>query len=96
MIEKSIIKSIFQRTLKFLSFRYPNKVFRLVLVIFKFKYGRESLYLLENNLDKINWSNLSLNQNAIHILEKNLDKIDWSYLSSNTSIFEPDNIEYKN
>jgi hypothetical protein len=33
--------------------------------------------LLEKNLDKINWSELSLNSNpnAIDLLEKNLDKI---------------------
>ncbi len=38
---------------------------------------------MENNLDKINWCNLSANINAIHILEKNLDKIDWNNLSRN-------------
>ena len=36
----------------------------------------------------INWSMLSLNQNAIKILEKNQDKINWYYLSSNPSIFK--------
>ena len=41
--------------------------------------------LLEKNLDKINWENLSSNSSpiAIRILEQNLDKVDWSYLSSN-------------
>ena len=26
-----------------------------------------------NYLDKVDWNNLSVNENAIHILEKNLD-----------------------
>jgi hypothetical protein len=43
--------------------------------------------LLEKNLDKVDWSELSKNQNAIHILEKNLDKVNWSYLSENPEIF---------
>ncbi len=32
---------------------------------------------------KINWDELSKNQNAIHILEENLDKINWNWLSLN-------------
>ena len=42
-------------------------------------------YLLESpkkfldwiDVDKINWSWLSLNPAAIHLLEKNIDKISW-------------------
>jgi hypothetical protein len=37
--------------------------------------------LVENNLDKINWSRLSMNSNAISLLEKNEDKIDLVWLS---------------
>ena len=44
-----------------------------------------AISILEKNLDKIDWPNLSSNMNAISILEKNLDKIDWSNLSSNTN-----------
>jgi hypothetical protein len=39
--------------------------------------------LLEANVDKIHWENLSLNPNAIHLLEKNKDKINWFHLSYN-------------
>ena len=35
--------------------------------------------LLERNIDKINWYNLSDNPNAIHLLERNMDKIDWIF-----------------
>ena len=38
---------------------------------------------MENNLEKINWYNLSGNKNAIHILENNLEKINWDNLSRN-------------
>ena len=40
-----------------------------------------AIYLLEQNLDKIDWDILSLNPNAINILEQNLDKIHWGALS---------------
>ena len=36
-----------------------------------------AIQLLEQNPDKIVWSELSLNPNAIHLLEKNQDKINW-------------------
>ena len=41
--------------------------------------------LLEQNIDNIDWENLSSNPSprAIRILEQHLDKVDWSYLSSN-------------
>ena len=39
--------------------------------------------VLEANLDKVNWINLSRNPTAIHILEENLDKVDWFSLSTN-------------
>jgi hypothetical protein len=32
---------------------------------------------------KVNWANLSGNQNAIHLLEQHLDKVDWFWLSGN-------------
>ena len=34
-----------------------------------------AINFMEQNIDKINWDNLSKNPNAIHILEKNKDKI---------------------
>jgi hypothetical protein len=39
--------------------------------------------MLEQNLDKVNWSNLSSNPNAIHMLEQNVDKVCWHWLSNN-------------
>jgi hypothetical protein len=47
-----------------------------------------AIHLLEENLEKINWSFLSINPNAIHLLEKNKEKIHWSFLSYNPSIFK--------
>ena len=38
---------------------------------------------MEQNVDKIDWDELSGNINAISILEQNVDKIDWKYLSRN-------------
>ena len=43
----------------------------------------EALYLLETNVDKIDWDVLSCNPNAIYLLEKNLDKICWRRLLDN-------------
>ena len=42
-----------------------------------------AIYLLEQNMDKINWDYLSANLNAIHLLEQNIDKIRWNWLSFN-------------
>jgi hypothetical protein len=42
-----------------------------------------AIHILEKNLDKVKWDNLSSNPNAIHIIEKNLDKVDWGALSGN-------------
>jgi hypothetical protein len=39
--------------------------------------------MLEKNLEKISWRELSQNPSAIHILEKNHEKIDWCSLSTN-------------
>ena len=54
-----------------------------------------TIYFLEKNPDKIDWSFLSENPAAIHLLEKNPDKINWYMLSSNPAIFEIDIKEYK-
>ena len=35
------------------------------------------------DIDKLNWSGLSVNKNAIHLLEKNFNRIDWERLSTN-------------
>ena len=42
-------------------------------------------YKLRNwiDIDKLDWSKLSLNPNAIQLLEKNKEKIHWDYLSKN-------------
>jgi hypothetical protein len=39
--------------------------------------------LIKDNLDKINWCELSTNPSAIELIEANLDKINWLKLSSN-------------
>ena len=43
--------------------------------------NKNAVYILENNLDKVNLWRLSENDNAIHILENNLDKVDWYMFS---------------
>jgi len=36
-----------------------------------------AMHLLENNPDKIHWSQLSKNRSAMRLTRKNPDKIDW-------------------
>ncbi len=43
----------------------------------------KAIKLLENNLDKINWSCLCMNPSAINIIEANPDKIKWEQLCVN-------------
>jgi hypothetical protein len=43
--------------------------------------------IIEQNMDRINWTSLSINYNAIHILEKNLDKININQLFWNKNGF---------
>jgi len=45
----------------------------------------QAVHLLESNIDKIHWPNLSGNKNAIGILLKYPHKIDWRIFSSNTN-----------
>ena len=45
--------------------------------------NKNAIPLIEKNINKITWSNLSRNPNAVPILEKNIDKIDWYCLSQN-------------
>ena len=49
----------------------------------KVRYYFKKRQLLEDNVHKVDWNNLSLNPSAIHILEHNVDKIDWNRLSGN-------------
>ena len=37
------------------------------------------------DINKINWSYLSHNENAVDFLENNLDKVNWDYLSENVN-----------
>ena len=43
----------------------------------------KAIHILEKNLDKVSWWELSLNPAAIHLLEQNLDKVSWWELSYN-------------
>lgn len=49
-----------------------------------------TIKLLEQNPEKIFWSDLCRNPEAMRLLEKNQDKIDWLSLSENPSIFKKD------
>lgn len=46
---------------------------------------KRAIELLKLNQDKIDWSNLSSNENAISLLKKNQDKINWKRLSANSN-----------
>jgi hypothetical protein len=48
---------------------------------------KESIEIIEENLDKVDWDELSTNALAIHILEQNREKINWNNISMNDSIF---------
>jgi hypothetical protein len=43
---------------------------------------------LEDNIEKINWSMLSVNSSAIHLLELYPEKIHWSMLSENLNLLD--------
>lgn len=48
-------------------------------------YNRDAIPLLEQNTDKLLWSNVCMNPGAMKILLDNYDKINWFYLSRNPS-----------
>jgi len=54
----------------------------------KFSSLEEAIPIIEEHLDKVNWTTLSANRGAMHILKNNQDKIDWSCLSRNDGIYE--------
>jgi hypothetical protein len=58
---------------------------RLEYIYNNLSKNKNAIYLLENNLDKVDCLNLSQNKNAIHILENNLDKINWERLCLNSN-----------
>ena len=43
--------------------------------------------MLEQNIDKINWTVLNINPNAISLLVQNIDKIDWNTILNKPNIF---------
>ena len=49
----------------------------------KLSFNSNTIYLLEQSLDKINRYFLSSKPKAIHLLKQNLDKINWDKLSEN-------------
>ena len=57
------------------------------------------LNILEQNQDKINWKNLSSNENAIPLLEKNMNKVHRRSISCNINAISmleknPDNVKF--
>ena len=48
-----------------------------------------AIHIHENDLDKVDWCNLSRNPNAIRILENNFDNTNWRYLSWNPNAILP-------
>jgi hypothetical protein len=54
-----------------------------------------AISLLEQNLDKVDWCELSGNPNAISLLQNNRKKIDWQSLSYNPNIFEDEDYACK-
>ena len=58
-----------------------------------------AIYIIEQNLDRVDWRCLSENPNAIHLLEKNPERVDWYNLSGNPNALpilerEPDKIKW--
>jgi len=54
---------------------------------FQISINPSCIEIIENNLDKVNFTSLSLNTNAVHLCIKNIDKIDLFWFSNNpTSI----------
>ena len=53
--------------------------------------NHNAIHILEKNLDKIDWSELSVNPNAIHLLENNLNKVNWHTVWVNPNIFYNNN-----
>jgi alpha-D-ribose 1-methylphosphonate 5-triphosphate diphosphatase PhnM len=43
------------------------------------------MWLLEKNMDKVEWIQFSRNPAAIHLLQQNLETVDWDSLSSNSN-----------
>lgn len=64
-------------------FKYPEIIRFYYNLMKKYKNSNNILKLLEKNLVKINWDELSCNIDAIDILEKNINNINWDKLSSN-------------
>jgi hypothetical protein len=48
---------------------------------------RDYVRILEENVDKVYWTQLSTNRTAIHILEK-IDKVSWYNLSKNSNAIQ--------
>lgn len=44
-----------------------------------------AIYILEQNIKRVNLLFISANPSAIHILEQNLNKVSWYHLSKNTN-----------
>ena len=49
---------------------------------------KQTVDILEKNLDRVDWNMLSENPNAIHILAENLHKVDWYDLSCNPNVLQ--------
>ena len=54
----------------------------------KFTIEYVKQFLLEKNIDKIDWNILSENPNAIPILEKHFDKICWCNFLKNPNFID--------
>jgi hypothetical protein len=60
-----------------------------------------AIEMLEDRIDFVNWTNLSLNPAAVHLLEQNPDKINWTNLAFNPAALHllearPDLINFNN
>ena len=49
--------------------------------------NQNAIHMLEQNIDKINWTVLNINPNAISLLVQNIDKIDWNTILNKPNIF---------
>jgi hypothetical protein len=68
---------------EFKNFIAPNSISNVRLC-----QNLNAIHLLEQNINKINWTYLSENTNGITLLEKNIDKINWGQFCFNPNAID--------
>jgi hypothetical protein len=72
-------KELEEKTLKY----FLNELTKFPSNLENLTFQPLAISIIEKNLDKIDWDDLSENPAALHLLENNLNKINWYHLSFN-------------